>query len=166
MAQKFLLNVFLTISLFYLTGYAQEEDNLQKIVSYHNMHGGSTFDVNSGENYKDIDAYAVAIFPDYGTSFEGKYITVEDLESFLVITDFIYNSRNESNLLANNFWSSRNYLVGSWYDEENSQTWIEVTRLIFDLEEAMKTARQYDQRYIYHLRTGKTIKVKPSIDNQ
>ncbi len=56
---------------------------------------------------------------------------------------------------------SGNY-IGYWYDDENDEYCLDVSIIVRGRQNALKLARQYKQRYIFHPFTNTPIPVNPS----
>lgn len=109
---------------------------LPQIVSAHTREGGSTFSLYAGDmagkNY-----YSVSIYPDLTMIMPGKDVNEEQIKRFIM----------------DNFdvLSDKRVAVGTWYNEEEDVTYIDVSVLVDDGEAARRLSEQYNQIGMFHL---------------
>lgn len=160
MTQKLLLPVCLFISLISSAFSLHDLAILKKIVDVHNNKGGSTFDVKTGQNYSGENGYAVALYSNDKIVVQGKYLTPDDIINFLDLNHIFYDLELPNIVSEYYLIYPYKYLIGTWFDEDNNVSMIEVTLFIPDEAMAISIGRNEDQEAIYNLKTGRTIFIK------
>jgi len=105
--------------------------------------------------------YSVSIFPECGLSIPGKEIDEEGLQSYI---------REHMDLL-----NRRNIVIGTWYNERDGRTYIDISAIISDENFAIELGKRYNQIAIFNLEdarevftggTGENISSLPSIEKR
>lgn len=116
----------------------------EKIVVLHNKNEGSTVNIE-GENLAGKSFYAVAYFPRRSKRFEGRDLTKNIIVAFI--------KRNASLL------KYPCCAVGTWYDKGDDETWIDISLLVENEEEAVKLAFESNQISIFNLQEAQEIEI-------
>lgn len=117
------------------------EKRVNEQVKYHNENQGSTFDQ---QNKIVKEGYSVSRYPDRTKLVKGKKVTKKD------ISDFIEANKD---ILSKN----PNAVIGTWYNEKDNQTYLDVSEVQKNKEKAIELAKKYNQISIFDLKTFKEI---------
>lgn len=109
---------------------------LPKIVSAHTQENGSTFSLYAG-NMAGKNYYSTSIYPDLTMIARGKNIDEKQIKQFIA---------NNIDLL-----SDKRVVIGTWYNEEEDATYIDVSVLVDNEEIARGLSEQYNQIGMFHL---------------
>ena len=112
-----------------------------RIAALHNEGGGSTLNLVAGD-LAGQRAYSVSVFNERSEIIPGRAIAEARVEAFV--------ERNLDLL-------QRGASIGTWYDEEDDVTWLDVVITPTAKREAVRLGKRYNQRGIYDLRTGTEI---------
>ncbi len=108
----------------------------QALVASHNEHGGATFSLYFG-NVAGQNLYAVSLFLERTSIVPGKMVSARQMHKF--ITDNI-------DLLAD-----PRLCIGTWYDEEEDTTYLDIVATLPDKPLVLRLASQYNQIAVYDL---------------
>ena len=106
----------------------------------HEQWDGSTTHFRWG-NLSGIPLYVVSLYPDLGIIKSGKDITEEELTVFV--------KKNYE------LFKDPRVCLGTWFNDEDGNTYIDINVVMADKEAAMKLAVQYNQVSIFNLETFK-----------
>jgi len=123
-------------------GRIPAEDAAQQIAHLHAVRGGSTFSLQSGD-LSGERLFAVSLFPE-----RTRRVAGPTLSAALILR---YIERN-ADLLRDPRVS-----VGTWFDEEQGVTFLDVSVTLPERTAAEALARRYNQIGIYDLHAGQWI---------
>lgn len=103
--------------------------------------GGATYD-DTG-NLSDKDAWSVGAYPERSQTLSPEEFTPEAIRSF---------SEKNRDLL-----NQKDHAVGSWKDPDTNKTFLDVTRLIKDKDEAIQVGKKANQKAIWHLKNQELV---------
>ncbi len=114
--------------------------------------GGSTYNMQRGD-LRGLPGYAVSIFPEHGVVIEG-HATQADIEAYIekVSKDVDLNDPQIS--------------VGTWFNREENRTYLDLSVVSVDYEDAMNLARTHNQQAIYDLGAGLEIPTEGKLASQ
>ncbi len=113
-----------------------DEQAATQVEQLHSEKGGATFSVYFG-NVAGQELFAVSLYPERSVLVRGRFIPRRWILSFLAQNrDLLRDPRNA---------------VGTWYNEDDDTTYLDVTAMLPDREKAISFARQYNQIAIYDL---------------
>ena len=119
-----------------------QESIVQTIMEQHCQHGGSTYSLRWGE-LSTSAVYVVSLCPERGVVLSAKRIEKEILSQF-IHQNWLYLVYPQ-------------YVVGTWFCEEHSKTYIDVSTIIRDYETAKQLANHHNQIAIWDLKNAKEI---------
>jgi hypothetical protein len=112
------------------------EEAVAQVEQLHEEHGGATFSLYFG-NVLGQELYAVSLYPERSVQIRGRSVPTRRLQAFLALNqDLLRDPRNA---------------VGTWYNEEENTTYLDVSATLPDREQAILLAQQYNQIAIYDL---------------
>ena len=120
-------------------------DAVGNIVEIHNKTGGATIDLKTGKSV--TEGFAVAIPESVEESINSTEITEEQVEAY---------RKKYANVLA----KDENRTVGVWV--ENGKSILDISTIAKTKTEAMRIAKESDQRAIHNLKTHEDIAVEPA----
>ena len=110
------------------------------VAQLHAENGGATFSLHDG-NRAGHPLFAVSLFPERTRRFPGSRLPIAMVERYI--------QRNLDLL------QDRRVCVGTWFDEDQDVTFVDVSLTLVDQGEAEEIARRYNQIAIYDLRAGR-----------
>ena len=116
----------------------------EDIVKAHLADDGSTFDPRTGENFKDQEAFSVSPYKDRET------VISEELTS-AHIDDFM---RANADLLE-----KPDHVVGTWFNKDDGKSYLDVSILSKDRDEALRIGAENDQLEPFALKNLEDIPV-------
>ena len=116
------------------------------VAKIHNEKEGATFNLYDGDLIGK-EKFAVSTYPDIGIEIKGKTVTKEQIRDFI---------DNNMDLLKDPVNS-----VGTWYDKESKKTYIDISKTVDTLEEAVALGKEYKQKAVFNLKTLEEIPVIP-----
>lgn len=102
----------------------------------HMENGGSTTHLRWGD-LSGVPLYVVSIYPDLGLIKEGKEIDREEMKGFI---------ERHMDLFAD-----PRVCFGTWFNEDDGKTYIDINVVLADKEAAIELGRQYNQIAIFNL---------------
>lgn len=114
----------------------QMDEVAAEILRLHDANGGATFSLFFG-NQAGTRSYSVSTFPERSVTLPGKEIVPEQMEGFLM---------DNADLLTD-----PRCCVGTWYDEEADETYVDVSVLLTRKREAISFSKQYNQIGLFDL---------------
>jgi hypothetical protein len=111
----------------------------------HNASGGSTINAVNGD-LSATKSVAVSIFPDLTTIIPGKNITPEQ------VTEFVDKMEKAGVDLSNPKVS-----IGTWFDADAGQTYLDVTATLPDRSKAVELGQKFNQKAVFDLSNFETI---------
>jgi hypothetical protein len=112
------------------------EKAVAQIERLHRESGGATFSLY----FKDVvgqELFAVSLYPERSVQVRGRFVPARRLQAFLMQNqDLLRDPRNT---------------VGTWYNEDDDTTYLDVTATLPDREQAITLGRQYNQIAVYDL---------------
>jgi hypothetical protein len=112
------------------------EEAVAQVEQLHEAHGGATFSLYFG-NVLGQELYAVSLYPERSVQVRGRFVPARRLQAFLTLNqDLLHDPRNA---------------IGTWYNEDDNTTYLDVSAMLPDREQAISLARQYNQIAIYDL---------------
>ena len=112
-------------------------------VSLHSEFGGSSYNVVTGQNLAGTNNYAVSPYSDRELIVPGKDVPTDVFEKFISANeDLLGDPRN---------------ILGSWFNEQDGNTYIDVSVVTESYSEAMRIAESANQIAIFNLRTFEEI---------
>jgi hypothetical protein len=114
----------------------------KEVLDRHLATGGSSTYIRSGRDAAGTSAYAVSVF-------KQREVTLPGNPNTAALAQYI---RANDDLLSND-----TYLLGTWYDADTNQTYLDISRTTPDMRTALGYARAADQKAIFDLRTLTTI---------
>lgn len=136
------------------------QDVISEVERLHSQDKGATFSLYFG-NMARQNLYAISVYPERTEITEGSVIDA------VTISGFIHRNQD---LLSHPLAS-----VGTWYDEQDDITYLDVTILLRNKYEAIELGTRYNQIAVYELGsailietsgTGEDIIDKPPIRNR
>jgi hypothetical protein len=122
------------------------EDSLMVAISReHNANGGSTTNSVRGD-LSATNHVAVSIFPDLTTIIPGKDITPEQVKDF---ADKVEKAGVDL--------SSPKVSIGTWFDADAGQTYLDVTATLPDRTKAVELGEKFNQKAVFDLSNFETI---------
>lgn len=118
------------------------ERAVRLIEQMHQEEGGATFSLYFG-NVADQELFAVSLYPERSVQVRGRSVSTRRLLAFVI---------QNQDLLAD-----PRTAIGTWYNEEDDTTYLDVTAVLPDREQAVALGRQYNQIAIYDLLRGEEI---------
>lgn len=109
--------------------------------------GGSTFGLDGTDCSKRDQGYSVSIFPRYGKVVNGKLLERE-LELYWIDRESLQVFHRED--LA----------LGTWYDEQEDKTYLDIVVIVDHKERALELGRQYHQKAIWDFKNKEEIFLK------
>jgi hypothetical protein len=107
-----------------------------QIEHLHREHGGATFSLYFA-NVAGQELVAVSLYPERSVKVRGRFVPTRRLQAFVAQNqDLLHDPRNA---------------VGTWYNEDNDTTYLDVTATLPDREQAVALGRAYNQIAIYDL---------------
>lgn len=107
------------------------------VVERHITHGGSSTNIATGQGPKG--GYMVAVTP--ADVVPGRTINWGQVEHYLTCADPLKDFRRTHNL--------HNAYLGTWYDENTDESYIEVSVRVETLTEALELAAKHSQLAVY-----------------
>lgn len=114
------------------------------LISVHDQNGGLTYNVFNNKFISNEEAYVVSIFPERSVTIPGKDIPFDTMNRFLV---------NNSDLLS----QTPKVSLGTFYDEANNVTDLDISVVVKSKEEAVRLAQKYNQKSIFDLKNMNEI---------
>lgn len=114
----------------------------------HNLNGGCTFDIIAGKELDASSGYIVSI-AGYESIHGGACLGVYDIAMYL--------KNNLYRLLQGN------YYIGTWYNSDNNTSYIDLSTLINNKEDAILFATQQGQLTIFDLSCKESIPVNNTL---
>lgn len=112
------------------------------VMKAHLANGGSTTDLTTGASLSGTDNYAVSAHKDREAVVQGQ-LTPEALAKYIAAnTDLL---------------STKGNVLGTWFNTEDGNTYLDVSQVTPDRARAMEIARSADQLAIFNLKTFETI---------
>jgi hypothetical protein len=120
--------------------YPTTEDSLMVSISKaHNANGGSTINAVRGD-LSAASNVAVSIFPDLTTMIPGKDITPKQVKEF---ADNVEKAGVDL--------SSPKVSIGTWFDADSGQTYLDVTATLPDRAKAVELGQKFNQKAVFDL---------------
>jgi hypothetical protein len=118
------------------------ERAVRLIERLHEEDGGATFSLYFG-NVAGQELFAVSLYPERSVQVRGRFISARRLLAFLAQNqDLLSDPRNA---------------IGTWYNEDDDTTYLDVTATVPDRVEAIALGKQYNQIGVYDLQRGEDI---------
>jgi hypothetical protein len=112
------------------------EEAATQIERLHGENGGATFSLYF-ENVVGQELFAVSLYPERSVQVRGRLIPARRLRSFLAQNqDLLRDPR---------------IAIGTWYNEDDDTTYLDVTAMLSEREQAISLGQQYNQIAIYDL---------------
>jgi hypothetical protein len=128
--------------------YPTTEDSLMVAISReHNANGGSTINAVRGD-LSATNHVAVSIFPDLTTRIPGKDITPEQVKEFADKVEKVGVDL-----------SSPKVSIGTWFDTDAGQTYLDVTATLPDRSKAVELGKKFNQKAVFDLSNFETIEI-------
>lgn len=108
----------------------------------HERDEGATYSLRWG-NLAGLDLYAVSVYPDLGIAFSGRGIDKNVLQMFIA-----------GNL---DLLSDPRAAVGTWFNDVDGNTYIDVSAVLQDKEQAIELGERYNQIAIWDLKNALSI---------
>ena len=115
---------------------------LDSVVLTHNIYGGSTTKLSSGQVNK---GFVVSTHKDKEVKRKSKKIKRGQVAKYIL-----------DNL---SMLTKRANCLGTWYDNDSKNTYLDVCKVYKSRQYALSQGRRYRQKAIYDLSTGNTINV-------
>lgn len=116
--------------------------NAEPVLSRHLENGGSTTNLLTGQDLGGTQNFAVSMYKDREQVIPGQP-TKEQLRAFI--------EKNKDLL------STPDHTLGTWFNEDDGNTYLDVSIVVPDMAEALRIARDNQQLAIFDLRTFTTI---------
>jgi hypothetical protein len=123
------------------------DDAARNIAALHSEHGGSTFNLAKGP-LGGTPHYAVSIHKGREVKVPGKNVSPEQMQAFMAKNADLLQDPDNS--------------VGTWFNQEDGNTYIDVSKTVPGLDDALKLARENDQLAIFDLQNFEEIKTPAS----
>jgi hypothetical protein len=121
------------------------EEAVEQVAHLHAERGGATFSLYFADTFGQ-ELFAVSLYPERSVRVRGRLVPARRLQAFV--------ARNQDLLL-----DPRN-AIGTWYNEANDTTYLDVTATLPDREQAITLGRQYNQIAIYDLLRDEEIETE------
>ena len=115
---------------------------VQQILDLHRQHGGATFSLHAG-SLAGQRLYAVSPYPRRSRKLASEVPSAAILKRFI---------EENFDLLAD-----PRHCVGTWFSPESGVTYLDVSIVVEDRQEAIAMGRRYNQEGIYDLAAGQEI---------
>lgn len=117
----------------------------------HSKFDGSSYNVVTGQNLAGTKNYSVSPYKSRELIIPGKDVPAATFEKFIKANeDLLGDPRN---------------ILGSWFNEEDGNTYVDVSTVSTSLQDAMRIAANSDQVAIFDLRSFTTIPVGHDVFN-
>lgn len=131
------------------------KQQVSKVVSAaaraHNDNGGSSYSIVTGQDMGGTRNYVVSPYKDREVVVPGKSLSEDTLRKYAEANDdLLSDPRN---------------ILGTWFNEEDGNTYLDVSTTTQDMQSAMRFALEADQLAIFDLRTFTTIPVDHDVFN-
>lgn len=93
--------------------------------------------------------YALSLHPDREVVIDAAEVTGDDMT--LIMMGFVTEN---CDILA-----TPNHYFGAWYDDETDKVYLDVSTIVDDETKALELAREHNQLAVFHLDTGREIRV-------
>lgn len=145
------LRVFTAQPVFQAPRAAEIRKAASVAAGLHSEFDGSSYNVVTGQNLAGTKNYAVSSYKSRELIIPGKDVSAETFEKFIKANeDLLGDPRN---------------ILGSWFSEEDGNTYIDVSSVSTSLQDAMRIAINSDQAAIFDLRSFTTIPVGHDVFN-
>jgi hypothetical protein len=120
------------------------EEVIEEIVRLHKADGGATFSLFFGSQAGE-PLWAVSPYESQTRRFRGREIARNRLLTFI---------RANRDLLQN-----PSHCIGTWYNEEDGFTYLDISLVESDPEQALALAVEHDQIAVFDLKVGEVIEI-------
>lgn len=122
-------------------------EHTEAILNLHKKNSGSTYNIKNGD-LGGTKNYSVSIYPERSKIVSGN-LSDDEKKFKSTINDYL---KSNSDLLSD----SRNS-VGTWYDKDANQTYIDVSTTIPSKRQAIELGKQYNQKAVFDLKNFEEI---------
>lgn len=119
----------------------------QVVAETHNKQGGSTIDLKTGK--PTTKGFAISPYPDRTVKIPGKEISPEQIQE--------YAEQNKDLL------EQKGHTIGTWFNEEDGNTYLDVTITEASKEKALKLGEEKEQIAIFDLEKFEEIPVEKKV---